>query len=217
MILPAFAFADEPAKTGPERFAKDIAAFDIREAKAKSPEGAILFVGSSTIRLWDVKASWPGEKVINNGFGGSTLPDSIHFFERLVPPYKPRAIVVYAGDNDIGKGRSAEEVTADFNTLAGLAKESLPGVPLVYIAIKPSIKRWKLWPQMKAANEAIAAICEAEEDLYFADIVSPMLEAADTAPRAEWFKVDGLHLSPMGYERWTEVVNGVLREAGAVE
>ena len=81
--------------------------------------------------------------MINNGFGGSTLPDSIHFFERLVPPYKPRAIVVYAGDNDIGKGRSAGQVTADFKTLAGLAKESLPGVPLVYIAIKPSIKRWK--------------------------------------------------------------------------
>src|SRR5690606_26138386 len=149
-----------------------------------------------------------------HGFGGSNLSDTVHFFDRIVAPYQPRAVIVYAGDNDVAKKRTADEVADDFQTLAGLVGKKLAGVPLVYIAIKPSIKRWSLWPEMRRAIEAIAALCASAERLHFADIAAPMLEAGETGPPAkEWFKEDGLHLSPSGYARWTAVVDEALRKA----
>ncbi len=217
LSLVAFAvFADDPAPAGFARWEKDIAALEAKQAERPAGPGGIVFTGSSSIRLWDLQASWPGENVINRGFGGSMLPDVVHFFERLVPPLRPRAVVVYAGDNDFAKDRTAGQVVADFEALAAKMRVSLPGVPLVYIAIKPSMKRWELWAGMKQANEAISALCARDPHLHFADIAAPMLEGAAGAPAASWFAADGLHLSPMGYERWTGVVNAALREAGAL-
>lgn len=214
VLLASLAFAETPS--GPGRWEKDIAALEAKRKEQPAAPGSLLFIGSSSIRMWDLGASWPEEKVVNHGFGGSMLPDTVHFFERLVVPFQPRAVIVYAGDNDIAKGRTAEQVATDFQTLVSLCEEKLPGVPLVYIAIKPSIKRWDLWPEMARANEAIAAICEARESLHYADIAAPMLAGAEGAPGKEWFLEDGLHLSPMGYARWTEVVGEVLRKAGAL-
>lgn len=213
-VSPAWLLAD-PAPSGAARWEKEISAIEARRTESPAQPGALLFVGSSSIRLWDLEGSWPGKGALNHGFGGSNLSDTVHFFDRIIAPYQPRAVIVYAGDNDVAKNRTADEVAADFQTLAGLVGKKLPGVPLVYIAIKPSIKRWNLWPEMKRANEAIAALCASAEHLHFADIAAPMLEAGETAPPAkEWFKEDGLHLSPSGYARWTAVVNEALREAG---
>lgn len=214
VLLASFAFAETPS--GPARWEKDIAALEAKQKEQPAAPGSLLFVGSSSIRMWNLGTSWPDEKVVNHGFGGSMLPDTVHFFERLVAPLAPRAVIVYAGDNDIAKDRTAEQVAADFQSLVSLCEEKLPGVPLVYIAIKPSVKRWNLWPEMARANEAIAAICEAKESLHYADIATPMLAGAEGAPDKEWFLDDGLHLSPMGYARWTEVVSEVLGKAGVL-
>jgi lysophospholipase L1-like esterase len=209
----ATAFAADPAPSGHERWEADVAALEAREAAP----GGIVFVGSSSVRLWDLAGSWPGSDMVNRGFGGSLLSDTVHFFDRLVTPLRPRAVVVYAGDNDFSRGRTTAEVVATFEALAAKRLASLPDTPLVFVAVKPSVKRWALWPEMKAANEAIAALCAKEGMLHFADIAAPMLEGAAGAPDAAWFQADGLHLSPMGYERWTAVVSAVLREAGALE
>lgn len=216
-LLPAPAAAADPAPAGPERWEKDIAAFEAEGAAQPVAPGALVFVGSSSIRLWDLKASWPGVRAVNRGFGGSLLSDTVHYYERLVAPLRPRAVVVYAGDNDFARGRSSTEVVAAFEALAAKRRASTPGAPLVFVAVKPSVKRWNLWPSMKAANEAIAVLCARDPKLHFADVAAPMLDGAEGAPDAAWFQSDGLHLSPAGYERWTEVVSAVLREAEALD
>ncbi len=210
-------FAQDEKPEGPEKWEKDIVAFEARDTQSPPPDDVILFVGSSSIRLWDLKKSWPKAKTLNNGFGGSTLADSIHYFDRLIAPYAPSAIVIYAGDNDVAKGLSARETAADFKKLANQIEETFPEVPVIYIAIKPSKKRWDMWPKMKKANDLIAKHCNRKPQLYFADIGAAMLEGAEGAPSDDWFVQDGLHLSPSGYARWTDVVNASLREAGVLE
>lgn len=214
VLFASLAQAETPA--GFARWEKDIAALEAKQKEQPAAPGSLLFVGSSSIRMWDLGASWPEENTVNQGFGGSMLSDTVHFFDRLVVPPRPRAVIVYAGDNDIAKGHSAEEVVADFKALVSRCEEKLSGVPLVYVAIKPSVRRWELWPEMERANEAIAAICGSKGHLHYADIATPMLAEAEGAPGAEWFLKDGLHLSPMGYARWTEIVGAALREAGVL-
>ena len=209
--------AADPAPIDPGKWDAEIAAFAKRDAKTPAPGGALLFVGSSTIRMWDLGASWPGEKLLNNGFGGSTLPDAIHHFDPLVAAYRPRAVIVYSGDNDMSRGRTVAQVTEDFKTFAALSQKAHPGVPVLILAIKPSVKRWNLWPEMAKANEAIAAHCAATPGLYYVDIAAPMLGEGGTMPAASWFKADGLHLSPEGYARWTTIVGEALRKAGVLE
>ncbi len=211
------AFAEAPKKIDPSRWEKEIATIEAKTKASGQSSGAILFVGSSSIRLWDLERDWAGVPVLNHGFGGSTLPDTVHYFERLVTPFAPKAVVVYAGDNDIGSfGRTAGEVAADFAKLAEKMDKQLPGVPLVYIAIKPSVKRWKLWLEMKAANDAIAKTCAEHKGFRFADISAPMLAGREGAPSDEWFKEDGLHLTPKGYAEWTKVIRKELVGVGAL-
>lgn len=206
--------ADEPAPLDPAKWDADIAAFAKRDAATPAPEGALLFVGSSTIRMWDLPASWPGEKLLNNGFGGSTLPDAIHHFDRLVAAYRPRAVILYSGDNDISRGHTSARVAEDFKTFAALSQKAHPGVPVLILAVKPSVKRWQLWPAMREVNEAIQAHCAGTPGLFFVDVATPMLGPGGAMPAASWFKADGLHLSPEGYAQWTAIVSKALREAG---
>ena len=212
LLFPTAAKAEEPS-----RWEKDMGAFREREAESPSPEGAVLFVGSSTVRLWDLKASWPNETMVNNGFGGSTLADAIRHFDTLIEPYHPGAVVIYSGDNDMSKGRGIKGTTADFKTLAERVQKIHPGSPVLILAIKPSAKRWNLWPEMKQVNEAVAAFCASGNGLHFVDIATPMLGEGDAMPDPSWFRDDGLHLSEKGYAEWTRIVGGVLREAGALK
>lgn len=207
--------ADE-AKKSPERWESNIAEFEGRDKETPPAKGALLFVGSSSIRMWDLKNSWPDTPGINNGFGGSTLADSIYHFDRLFKPYDPSAIILYAGDNDISNGLTPEEVVVDFKKLADLIKGQFPETPIIFIAIKPSQKRAELWPLMKEANDAIATLCKNDPNLYFADIARPMLKEAFPPPKI-WFKNDGLHLSTMGYRQWTATINRILKEAQTVK
>lgn len=200
-----------------EKWAATIASFEAADQKNPPQDHPILFVGSSSIRMWELDTSWPDLNAINRGFGGSTIYDSITFFDRIIEPYEPKAIVVYAGDNDVAKGLSVDEVVADYLTLSGMVDARLPNTPLIYIAIKPSLKRWEMWPDMKAVNDRIAAICaeDPNDTLYFADIAAPMLDTADGAPNPGLFLKDGLHLNPEGYKVWKGVVDPLLIQAGA--
>jgi len=210
-----FAQDTPPKQTGPERWEADIAKFEAQEKANPSPKDALLFVGSSSIRMWKLEESFPDRKTVNRGFGGSTLADSIHYFDRLVTPLAPKAIIVYAGDNDIKNGMTADEVVADFKTLAGLAAEKLPGTPFVFIAIKPSVSRWSLWPTMKTANERIASWCTEHEGFFYADIAAPMLADVEAGqpPKDTYFLKDGLHMTPEGYAVWKMVIDTLLKEA----
>lgn len=220
ILVPASgcALAQEVKKEeGPERWEKNIAAFEANEAKDPPPKNAILFVGSSSVRMWKLDESYPDRVTINRGFGGSTMADSVFYFDRVIAKHEPKAVLIYAGDNDVNKGLDAEGVFTDYKKLAALMKQKLPDTPLIYIAIKPSLKRWELWPIMKDANDRIAAFCKEHDGFYFADIGKPMLETADGEPDPSLFKDDGLHLNDGGYTAWKGVIDPILKKALATK
>lgn len=165
-----------------------------------------VFYGSSSIRLWSTLAQdFPDTPVLNLGFGGSTLAACSWYFEELVVPSKPRAIVFYAGDNDLGDQRHPEEVYLFFCTLVERMQKNLPDVPLVYVSIKPSLARWDLIEKIKYTNALIAEKIKLTPGFKFLDLTHAML-GANHRPRPELFEADGLHLSPAGYQVWTKLL-----------
>lgn len=199
-------------------FADEIAAFETADREHPPPERPIVFVGSSSIRLWDTLAKdFAPLPVLNRGFGGSQLRHVNHFIDPAVLRYRPRAVVLYAGDNDLDErtGRQAEDVVRDFEAFVRLVHEGVPDARVYFVAIKPSRLRWARWPEMKRANEAIAALCAKGPRLAFLDTATPML-ATGGPPARRLFLVDGLHLSGEGYALWTSVVRPrLLTDLGA--
>jgi lysophospholipase L1-like esterase len=209
----ALSDAAEPPSLSP--FAKwepAIAVFEEQDAKSPPPKGGVVFVGSSSIRLWDLSKSFPKLDAVNRGFGGSEVADSVHFAQRLVLKHKPRQVVLYAGDNDIAHGKSAEQVAADFREFVQVILKELPETKITYVATKPSIARWKLADTIRQANSLIRQQVEQDESLSFVDVWPAML-GEDGRPRPELFVKDGLHLSAAGYELWTKLLQPHLTDA----
>jgi lysophospholipase L1-like esterase len=200
-LSPSLAADADPAA----RWEKHIRKFEEADRNEPPQPDGILFVGSSSIRMWDTDKWFPGAGVINRGFGGSQISDVNYFAERIVLKYRPRVIAFYAGDNDVAKGKSPKRVLDDFNAFAGLVADELPSARVVYVPIKPSLARWKLWPIMREANAMIKRFIDREDNLHYADTATPML-GDDGAPRADLFIKDGLHLSDKGYELWSGIV-----------
>jgi len=197
--------AAERSPCEPAKWKGDIAAFERQDAACPPAQGGNVFVGSSSIRLWDLPKALPTLPTVNRRFGGSELCDSVHWFDVLVARHRPRVVVLYAGDNDIAGGKTAAQVHADFGAFAAKMNESLPEARLVYIAIKPSIARWNAAPAMREANTLIAADCARDDQLTFVDVWKPML-GVDGKPRPELFRDDGLHLNDEGYRLWTDLL-----------
>ena len=202
--LASFAFAEE-AKDPHAQWEKAIAEFEAQDREHPVAPGGILFLGSSSIRMWELDKWFPGRAVLNRGFGGSQIADSLYYFDRVVLPCKPSTIVFYAGDNDIAQNKTAEIVTADFKALAAKVWEHFPDTHILFIGIKPSIARWSLYPEMKKANEAIRQMAQSEARLVFVDVEKVML-GEDGQPRQELLQKDGLHMTDEGYALWTKLV-----------
>ena len=187
-------------------WAKEIAAMLEIDVRQTPPSDPVVFTGSSSIRMWtSLRQDFPHLKVINRGFGGSHLEDLVFFAPKIVKPYKPKKIVVYSGENDIEVGQSPENVLADFKAFVDFRDRELPGVPIIYISMKPSILRWTKWPLMKRANELIKVESDERKRVTFVDISAAML-AADGKPRPELFLADGLHMNSAGYAVWREIL-----------
>lgn len=190
---------------GADRWESAIRAFEEEDRTSPPPRGGILFLGSSSIRMWDIDRDFPDLPTVHRGFGGSQIVDSIRHTARIVLPHAPRAIVLYAGDNDIAAGKTPERVAADFREFVAGVREALPRTRIVFVAIKPSIRRWGLVERMRRANHLIEEWCRGDGRLRYVDIDTPMI-GADGTPRPELFAGDGLHLSRKGYELWTSLV-----------
>ncbi len=193
----------------PLRFADDIAAFEAWDQKNATPPQPVLFVGSSSIVGWPTAARFPTLPVINRGFGGSHISDVLHYFDRVVQPYAPRALVFYAGDNDIAGNKSAAQVLADYQTFTERVHAQYPQTDIFFIPIKPSLSRWDMWPEMAKANQMIAAYSAEHPLLHYIDTATPML-GDDQTPDPTLFVEDGLHLNPTGYDLWTKIVQPYL-------
>jgi len=161
------------------------------------------------MRLWPTRESFPDLPVINRGLGGAQIPDVLHYYDTVVKRYAPRVVVFYCGDNDIADGRSVEQVVHDFNMLVERLHSDLPKSQLVYVPIKPSIARWKRWPEMKTANASIRELIDRDDRLYYADTASPLV-GDDGQPHKALFLDDGLHLNAEGYHEWTRVLRPVI-------
>lgn len=133
------------------------------------------------------------------------MADSVFYVQQLVLKHDPKSVVVYAGDNDIAKGKSPERVFADFAEFVAILTKELPNAQIHYVAVKPSIKRWNLIDKIRFTNQLIEAYCETHERLHFVDISSGML-MEDGKPNPDMFVKDGLHLNKLGYESWTKKV-----------
>ncbi|HUZ60967.1 MAG TPA: GDSL-type esterase/lipase family protein [Hanamia sp.] len=177
------------------------------------PKHAILFLGSSSFRKWtDVQKYFPGYKIINRGFGGSTFPDAIRYADEIVFPYEPRQIVIYEGDNDVA---SSDKITADsvlnrFKKLFFLIREKLPQkTSIVFISIKPSPSRQRLMPVMAKANSLIQEFIKHKKHASFVDVYHKMLNA-DGTPNRDIFGKDELHMNAKGYAIWQKAIEPYL-------
>jgi lysophospholipase L1-like esterase len=179
--------------------------------KAHPPEpGGIVFVGSSSIRMWDLEKSFPSKGYVNHGFGGTQIVDSTYYFDELVAKHKPRLVVFYAGDNDINGGKSPEQVFKDFQAFEQKFKKELPKANLLYISIKPSIARWKLADKMREANKLIEEYGNRQPNFHFLDVWPVMLDDKGE-PRKDIFLGDGLHMNEVGYAEWVKLVEPLLK------
>ncbi len=195
------------------RFENEIRAFEKSDARQMPPAGAVVALGSSSIRMWhpEIANDLAPLEIVPRGFGGSNMNDALHFADRVLLPYKPAAVLLYEGDNDIAQGQTPEAIVEKFRELTAKLHSEFPEARVYMIAIKPSPSRWEMWPEMKKANELLAAVCAADERLTYIDIVTPML-GEDGRPKPELFEDDELHLNRAGYEIWRDAVRPVLIE-----
>lgn len=200
---------DSGGETASKWYEPEIRAFESADRASPPEPGMVLFVGSSSIRMWStLAADMAPARVLNRGFGGSKTGEVLEVFGRIVAPYELRAIVYYCGDNDLGtENKDAEGTAVGFIEFEKRARAMWPEVEVMYIAIKPSIARWSNWEAMKRANEIVRGYCERTDGATFLDIATPML-GADGSPDPALFASDGLHLNAKGYEVWTGVVRG---------
>lgn len=199
----------------PTRFEADIQAFESIDRVSPPPADPVLFVGSSSIRMWtDVAAAFPDYPVMNRGFGGSYMSDLLYYFDRVVAVYEPALILVYEGDNDLAGGKSVDVVYSEYVEFLAKVKKQLPAADVAFIAVKPSPSRIAVLEAMRQLNARLEALAQNDSDLWFIDVFTPMLDGAGQ-PRAELFGSDMLHMNATGYALWKNIVGAMLDEWSA--
>jgi lysophospholipase L1-like esterase len=204
---------DKPAVKDPaERWEKIIRAFEEWDSKNTFASNAVLFVGSSSIRMWPTRDCFEEFAVINRGFGGSHISDVNYFAKRIVLRYKPKVIVFYAGGNDVAAGKSAKRVFDDYTKFVKLVHKKLSRTGIIFLAIKPSPSRWHHWTVMNEANMMIKDFTGRDNRLLYFDAATPLLDS-EGKPNEKMFLDDNLHLSSKGYEVWTKLLRPIINEA----
>ena len=213
MIFWAVAFAEivQAHQSPGNKWEREITKFEESDRQDPPPNDAVIFIGSSSIRLWQsLKEDFPGVKVINRGFGGSEIPDSTFYVTRIVTPHRPKMVVLYAGDNDLANGKTPQQVFEDYKAFVERIHQNLPTTKIAFISIKPSPARISLLQSMKDANGLIKAYATHNKTLIYIDVFTPML-GKDGSPRPELFGTDKLHMNSKGYDLWKLVVTKYIR------
>jgi lysophospholipase L1-like esterase len=195
-----------------EIWAGEIAQFKAADRRHPPRPGGVVFVGSSSIRLWEgLDSAFPGVNLVQRGFGGSELGDVVYRAPSIVLPYRPRLVVLYAGDNDLAAGKSPNQVLKEYESFVSLVLGELPETRIAFISIKPSPARWELIDNIRAANALVGNRAKTDPRLIYVDVFTPML-GADGFPRKELFDEDKLHLNAKGYVLWRNLLRPVVRE-----
>lgn len=189
----------------------DIQRFEAADRVQPPRPGGVVFIGSSSIRMWTTLAEdFPDANAFNRGFGGSRIADATRYVDRIVTPYRPRLVALYAGDNDIAEGATAQQVLADFEAFVAAVRKDLPKTPIAFVSIKPSPARVNLIGTMREANALIRAYVKRQSNVRYIDVFTPMLDK-DGRPREDLFGPDRLHMNRSGYALWTSIIAPTLR------
>ena len=192
LLLGACARATQSPALAPTRFEPEIRAFEAADRASPPPLGGVVFIGSSSIQHWsNVAADFPGVPVLNRGFGGSTLADVVYYEGRILLPYHPHLVVLYAGDNDLAEGRTPERVLGDYRAFVARLRSALPAARVVFVSIKPSPSRRAYIDRMRETNQRIRAEIARDSLGAYVDVFTPMLDATGE-PRPELFESDSL-------------------------
>lgn len=192
----------------PARFADQVD--EMLERQQPVPDHAIIFTGSSSVRMWKTLGDdFPGKPVLNRGFGGSQMSDLLYYLDRLVLQDRPKQVFIYEGDNDISAGKSPKEILRDFRKGYRRIRKALPDTDIVLISPKPSIARWELRGQYEALNALLEKFARRKKNLRFADVWTPMLNESGQ-PKTDIFIQDNLHMNAKGYAIWKEVVDDLI-------
>lgn len=193
------------------RYEEEILNFEETDAKKGINKGDILFLGSSSIRKWfSLEKNMFPIPIINRGFGGSTLPEAIYYFNRIAMPYKPSAIVLYEGDNDITAPFLTPEVILKmFNLFVGLTEKYLPNTKIYFLSIKPSPAREKFMDKLLITNKLIKDECGKKTKLFYVDITKEMFDKNGEI-RSDIFQKDRLHMNKKGYDIWKDIIKDAL-------
>lgn len=193
-----------------DRFEQEIQNFEAADSKEMPAAGSLLFIGSSSIRLWSsLTDDFAPMSVINRGFGGSTIEEVNHYADRIVHKYNPSVIVIYCGENDLTEGRSPALVFQDFKKFIGETEKNLGKVPVAYISAKPSPARWEHWRKFETLNRMVEQFAKGRPNLRFINISQSLM--SDTGePDSTLFVEDQLHMNSGGYANWTDVVRPVV-------
>ena len=200
----------ERYKISPEGDRVFIDLFRLWDKKNSVPKNPIVFIGSSSIRKWSTAEYFPDMPIINRGFGGAHISDVNHYINETVLKYKLRIIVFYAGDNDIAYGKTPEIVLDDYIYFVKNIHTILSNTKIIFIPIKPSLRRWSYWTKMKEANNLIYNYTNKNPLLYYIDTSSPMLDN-NGIPVSSLYVNDSLHLSIDGYDLWSRLLEPILR------
>ncbi len=209
-VLIAGGFQQSKAQEAP--FTKEVEALVALDSRTHPKLGQILFIGSSSFTKWtDVGQYFPGYPILNRAFGGSTLPDVIHFADKVVFPHKPKQVVIYCGENDFAADSKlpAYVVKDRFVYLFGLIRSKFPNVPIAYVSMKPSPSRWSMRSKFIAANHWIAEYCSQQKEARFIDVWDAML-GPDGRPKPDIFLSDNLHMNAKGYKIWKPIIEPAL-------
>jgi lysophospholipase L1-like esterase len=196
----------------PNAWEPSIRRFEAEDRKQPPQPGVIVFVGSSSFTLWDnLEEDMAPLPVLNRGFGGARIRDVVQYAGRIVLPYHPRAVVLYAGTNDIAWPRpsTAQRVFKGYLAFVKLVHQALPGTPIYFVSISPAPSRWKYWPIVQEANHLIEVHTQKDPQLHFIDLTGAILRP-DGKPDASLFRSDRLHPNKKGYSKWTAVIKPIL-------
>lgn len=193
------------------RFAAELNEFARGDSVTPPPPEPVLFVGSSSIRMWQsLPTDFAGLPVLNRGFGGSRMDDVLRYADRVVFRYRPRALVLYEGDNDLEDGKTPARIAGEVAEFLQRVRITLPRTRVVCLSVKPSPARWRLVEKMRETNALLEAIVARDTMATYVDVFTPML-GADGRPRPELFGPDSLHMTAAGYAVWRSAVAPALR------
>ncbi|MEX0779694.1 MAG: GDSL-type esterase/lipase family protein [Balneolales bacterium] len=196
---------DQIPDPDPLRFEAQINEFTAWDEKNDFPEEAVLFVGSSSIRMWETEQAFPEMPVINRGFGGSHISDVDYFYERIIKKYNPSIIVFYAGENDVSSGKSVRRVLNDYQNITKRILADIPHTRILFMSVKQSGSRADQWTEMDVFNQLVFEYSRSSEQLFFIDMATPLFNSIDRADD-ELFLDDRLHLNKKGYTIWNRVI-----------